>query len=96
MVKNMFFKIISIICCSLFGMITMALLNFSILDTIIIPDPCAYHGEKMSSIFNLFYKMESGDGYHPFPTTFNFTLTAIAGITIGLAVYKYLKNVLNY
>ncbi len=91
----MFSKIISIICCSLFGMITMAFLNFCILDSIIIPDPCAYHGEERGSIFNIFYKMESGDGYHPFPTTFNFILTAVAGIMVGLAMYKYFKNLLS-
>ena len=91
----MFSKIISITCCSLFGVITMAFLNFCILDSIIIPDPCAYHSKETGSIFNLFYKMESGDGYHPSPSTFNFMLTVVAGIALGLAMYKFCKNLLN-
>jgi hypothetical protein len=38
----------------------------------------------MSNLFSLFYKITPSEGYHPFPSTLNFTLTLLIGILAGL------------
>ena len=88
------FKVIKIAGWVLLGIIIMGFLNYCIIEPIIIPNPCAYHINKTGSLFNLFYKIESNEGFHPFPTGLNSILTAGIGIVSGLALYKYLKKLL--
>jgi hypothetical protein len=88
-------KVIGITSCLFIGIITLVFLNYCIIEPILIPDSCAYHAEDTSNLFNLLYKMDSIDGYHPFPTLFNFLLTMTLGVISGLAVYRYGKSVLT-
>lgn len=66
------------------GFITALILNFGFLQRILIPDPCYYHTNETTPIFDLFYNLPASEGYHPFPTAFNFFLTAAVGIALGL------------
>ncbi len=69
------------------GMIIVFFLNYGLLEYIIIPDPCYYHGEETTKLFDLFYKFTSDEGYHPSPTTFNYILTIALGIASGIFTY---------
>ena len=84
-------KIFVMISCLLFGMAGIWFLNYAILDPILIPDPCAYHGEEISDLFDLFYSMNSWNGDHPFPTQLNFIFTLALGCITGLSVNRFLK-----
>ena len=76
-----FMKIAGVFFCCLLGLIILFVLNYGIIQSIIIPDPCAYHNRDSTKIFNLFYKMKIWDeGYHPFPNKFNYALTTIFGV----------------
>lgn len=70
------------------GAISACLLNYLLLDKVIIPDPCYYHGHDTTWLFDLFYDITSADGYHPFPSVFNFIFTISAGGVIGYFVYR--------
>ena len=87
----MIFKIVKIVGWTFFGVIIVFFLNYYIIEPIVIPDPCAYHGEETGGIFNLFYKMD--EGFHPFPTLFNSMLTVSIGTALGFMAYQYFKNI---
>jgi len=78
---------------SLSGTVLAFIFNFLVLDKILIPDPCYYHSHDTNFVFDLFYEITSNDGFHPFPTKFNFIFTAIVGASIGLTIslYKFRK-----
>lgn len=80
-------KISGFLFCLFLGLLTAFVLHFMI-EGILIPDPCVYHGEKTSKIFDLFYKMTSDEGYHPSPTTFNYVLTIALGLLLGIFINK--------
>jgi hypothetical protein len=78
-------KQIALVILSSIGRIVLAFVfNFLIQYTIIIPDPCYYHTHDTSKMFDIFYELTSDNGYHPFPTMFNFIFTASIGAIIGL------------
>ncbi len=88
-------KQIAIIILSTFaGTVLAFVFNFFILDKILIPDPCYYHSHDTNKVFDIFYELTSGDGYHPFPTKFNFIFTATIGAIFGLtfSIYKLRKR----
>jgi hypothetical protein len=69
------------------GVIITFCLNFFFIENLVIPKPCYYHNNptiEMSNLFSLFYKITPSEGYHPFPSTLNFTLTLLIGILAGL------------
>lgn len=71
------------------------IINFFLVEKIVISDPCLYHNnptEKMSEILRLFYKITPSEGYHPFPTTFNFVTTLLIGIFGALIGFKFIKK----
>jgi hypothetical protein len=87
-------KNIAIVILSAFaGAVLAFLFNFLILDKILIPDPCYYHSHDTNKVFDIFYELTSGEGYHPFPTKFNFIFTASFGAIFGLtlSIYKLRK-----
>lgn len=67
------------------GVIVAAALNY-IIDRILIPDPCAFHGNdsETSAVFDFFYEISSDTGYHPEPTRANLFVTLLAGTGLGL------------
>lgn len=89
----MILKTAAIMGCLLFGIITTFFINYYILEPMLVPDPCAYHVEETSVLFNLFYTMKSSEGFHPLPSVFNFIVTLSLGTLIGLLLYKYCKSV---
>ncbi len=80
-------KIAGLLFCYFLGLITAFVLHFMV-EGILIPDPCVYHGKDTTKVFDLFYEMTSDEGYHPSPTTFNHVLTIILGIGLGFFYYK--------
>ncbi|HCS21536.1 MAG TPA: hypothetical protein DIW47_13415 [Bacteroidetes bacterium] len=75
---------------TLSGAVLAFLFNYLILDSILIPDPCYYHSHEPGLLFHLFYDLPSSEGYHPFPSVFNFIFTLTIGALSGLAFSKYL------
>ena len=77
-------KQIALVILSTIGGIVLAFVfNFLIQYTILIPDPCYYHTHDTDKVFDIFYELTSDNGYHPFPTMFNFIFTASIGAIIG-------------
>ena len=68
--------------------ICFQLLNHSIIENIIIGDPCKYDVDKIKTgkLFDLFYTISSNTGYHPEPSTFNFYFTTILSLLIGICL----------
>jgi len=46
-------------------------------QSIFLGDECQYHSGETSWVFDLFYDLPAYNGYHPWPSVFNFTLTMI-------------------
>lgn len=82
-------QIVIVILSALAGAVLAFVFNFLILDKILIPDPCYYHTHDTNKVFDIFYELTSGDGYHPFPTKFNFIFTASIGAIFGLTFSTY-------
>jgi len=80
--------------CLFSGLLVSFVLHFMI-EGILIPDPCAYHGEKTTQFFDLFYKMTSDEGYHPSPTTLNYVLTITLGLLLGFFIDKRVATAFN-
>jgi hypothetical protein len=72
------------------GAILALLFNFLVIDRILIPDPCYYHMHEAGKMIRLFYEFTSSEGYHPFPSVFNFSFTIITGATAGYFLARYL------
>jgi hypothetical protein len=71
----------------------MALLvNFLLLERILVSDPCYYHIHEAGPVFRLFYEFTT-DGGHPFPTILNVAITIMAGGGIGYATARHLLKV---
>jgi hypothetical protein len=68
---------------TLTGMAIAIIANFFILDKILIPDPCYYHNHGTNIIFDIFYDLPANEGFHPYPTLFNFTFTIVLGGLFG-------------
>ncbi|MCR6641236.1 MAG: hypothetical protein NVV82_20115 [Sporocytophaga sp.] len=68
---------------TLTGMTIAIIANFFILDKILIPDPCYYHNHKTNIIFDMFYDLPAHEGFHPYPTIFNFIFTIALGGMCG-------------
>lgn len=89
-IKNKAIVILS----ALAGTVLAFVFNFLILNKMLIPDPCYYHSHDTNKVFDIFYELTSGEGYHPFPTKFNFIFTATIGAIFGLtfSIFKLRKR----
>ena len=92
--KSLVIRIAMLAFCYFLGLLTAFFLHLMI-EGILIPDPCAYHVKKTSKAFDLFYKMTSGEGYHPSPTIFNYVLTIAIGIVLGIFINKQVAKAFN-
>jgi uncharacterized membrane protein YgaE (UPF0421/DUF939 family) len=79
----------------LIGIVLAFVLNLYILENILIPDPCYYHSHNTNAVFDIFYDLPASEGYHPFPTIFNFIFTTVIGAMIGWAFSIYIKKKQN-
>jgi len=68
------------------------ILNFAIIDSIVMPDPCDYHSEEMSPLLRLFYSSSSASGGHPEINVFNVIFTALIGGLIGKLICRIFVN----
>ncbi len=80
-------KWIIIIVCSIGTLI----FNMTIIDSLLIPDPCFYHTNEMNPLLSLFY---SSSGYHPEPNIFNIVFILIIGGVIGKWIFKLISKFL--
>lgn len=72
--------------------IVCILLNYGVIEHLIIPDECYYHMNGTSTVFDLFYSISSASGGHPEPTVFNFLFTLFCRYTIARIVIKQILN----
>lgn len=72
------------------AMVGVFILNYGFLDSFIIPDPCYYHTNDTTFIFDLFYCFPSVEAGHPFPSVLNILLTLITGLFLGFFFNKML------
>jgi hypothetical protein len=77
-------RILFVIFSSVAGILFVYILNFLILQNILNPDPCYYHTNESNKLFDLFYELTAYDGFHPFPSKFNFIFTAANGFILGI------------
>lgn len=72
-----------------FCAIFLLIIDFQVIEDLIIPDICAFHyGKQASMFFDLFYGFPAAEGGHPFPTVFHFFFTIFIGGTFGFFVSK--------
>ena len=64
-------------------------LNFAIVDDLIMPDPCYYHSKEMNIFLQLFYSSSSASGGHPEINLFNLICTALIGGILGNIIYNF-------
>ena len=76
----------------LIGLSLACLLNYFVLDKLLIPDPCYYHFHETKKVFDVFYDLPSSEGGHPVPTTLNIIITAVIGLVIGLTLSAYFRR----
>jgi hypothetical protein len=74
------------------GIIVSFLVNFLIIDSLLIPDICKYHAVEPNWFINLLFTFESADGGHPFPSLIHLIINLILGILLGLFIYKNIKR----
>ena len=73
----------------LFFVILALLVDFQFVEDLIIPDICAFHyGKQTSMLFDLFYEFPASEGGYPFPTVFHFFFTIFIGASLGFFVSK--------
>ncbi len=79
------------------GVMATFTLNYLYLDPLLIPDPCLYHNaDKRGVLIKIFYCFPGWEGYHPFPSNFNFILTAALGAYAGFKLAKYSLRKVRY
>jgi hypothetical protein len=77
-------RVLKIIVFCFIGLILTFVLNYFVIEKLLIPNPCYYHSRDASQIFDLFYELPTSAGCHPVPTILNLTLTLLTGISGGL------------
>lgn len=82
-------RVVLIILSSLAGIIFAFVFNYGLFEKILIPDPCYYHTHETNKVFDLFYGLPASEGFHPFPTLLNFTITGALGAVLGAALTIY-------
>jgi hypothetical protein len=72
-----------------FCAIFLLIIDFHVIEYLIIPDICAFHyGKQTSMLFDLLYGFTAAEGGHPFPTVLHFFFTIFIGGTFGFFVSK--------
>lgn len=66
------------------GGVIAVLLNLTLVQELLTPDPCYYHSHQTNFFFDLFYKLSAENGYHPIPTLFNLLASLVIGMLVGL------------
>lgn len=79
-------RILKIIGFCILGLVVTFVLNFFILERLIISDPCYYHSHETNKIFDLYCELTAVEGFHPTPTILNLVLTLTTGIVVGLVL----------
>jgi hypothetical protein len=67
-------------------------LNFTIIDKMVMPDPCYYHTHEMNIVLGLFYCSSSASGGHPEINLFNVLFTLFVGGFIGYTFFSFLEK----
>jgi len=86
--SNKLSKIVFSFFIALGGLLIAFIINYKILDKIIVTDICETDTSNLSHgyIFNLFYEISSSTGYHPEPSYFNFGFTVFLGLLVGSVI----------
>ncbi|MFN3271217.1 MAG: hypothetical protein ACK40Y_01495 [Cloacibacterium caeni] len=72
-----------------FCAIFLLIIDFHVIEDLIIPDICAFHyGKQTSMLFDLFYGFPAAEAGHPFPSVFHFFFTIFIGGTFGFFLSK--------
>lgn len=71
-------------------------ISLFVLDPIFIPDPCYYHTHEITIWIDLFYEINAGEGFHPYPNLVYIGLFSIIGMLLGYMLTKYLTKRLEY
>ncbi|MFN4881608.1 MAG: hypothetical protein ACK5AS_10050 [Bacteroidota bacterium] len=73
------------------GVIVSYIINFYLVYHILIPNPenVAVNGNAQDKLFELFFEISSGTGYHPEPSWFYIKVVYALGLILGgIAAYK--------
>ena len=73
----------------------MVLLNYGVIEPMLVPDECYYHSHEPNAMMNLFYSYSSASGGHPEPNLFNFVFTLIVGFFFARLFLKLIAMRLN-
>ena len=79
-------------CFILTGMALAFYANYLLIEDILIPDSCYYHQRETSFLFDAFYRTDSFDGGHPFPTIFNLIFTLLIGGFLGWLALRIIRK----
>jgi len=64
------------------------------MQSVLLGDECQYHSGETSFLFDLFYDLPAYNGYHPWPSTFNYATTmVIPALYLG---YRSAKKFAKY
>ena len=67
--NKLFLTFVIVVFCAIF----LLIIDFQVIEDLIIPDICAFHyGKQASMFFDLFYGFPAEEGGHPSPTVFHF------------------------
>jgi hypothetical protein len=84
-------KLITLLILSIPGFIISYLLAF-LIESILIPDECYYETHNSNWMIELFYDFPGWNGFHPYPSNFQFALMSILGIYLS---FLFCKRVLK-
>lgn len=76
----------------LISIFLIGILNYAVIQKIVIPDPCRFHNAETSTLFQLFYTQTPANGDHPEPSIFNFIGTLSIAVVIGILTTKKYIN----
>lgn len=66
------------------GAAAALVLNQLVMEALLIPDPCRYHGEQPGWFIGVLYSFPAFAGGHPVPSIVNLLATALAGAWVGV------------
>ena len=83
--NKLFLSFVIVVFCAIF----LLIIDFHVIEYLIIPDICAFHyGKQTSMLFDLFYEFTVAEGGHPFPRFFIFYLQFLLGELLGFLYQK--------
>jgi hypothetical protein len=83
--KSFWIRVIGSGFISIVGILIMFFFNFSIINDLVVKNYAMHDSEcvENGAVFNLFYTISSGTGYHAEPSYLNFIFTALIGMVVG-------------